>query len=141
MTPRLGAIAVVIRDGQVLLVQRSKQPDRGLWGYPGGAVEWGETVAQAALRELREETGVIATPGPLIGHSDVIRRDGDDPAGSVTHHYFLAATLCSYVAGEPVAADDAADARWVAFDAVLQGKLPMSADVDRVLKNALSHGA
>ncbi|WP_300513054.1 NUDIX hydrolase [Aliiroseovarius sp.] len=134
MTPLLGAIAVVIRGADVLLVQRGKAPDRGLWGYPGGGVEWGETVAEAAVRELAEETGVKATPGPLIGHSDVIRYEGD----LVTHHYFLAATLCTYVSGDPRAADDAADARWVPHEVVLQGKLPMSADVDRVLKLALA---
>ena len=134
MTPRLGAIAVVLRGDQVLLVQRGKDPGRGLWGYPGGAVEWGETAAQAAIRELAEETGVTATPGPLIGHSDVIHRED----GIVTHHYFLAATLCTYVSGEPLAADDAADAKWVPHDIVLQRKLPMSADVERVLKQALA---
>ena len=142
MIPRLGAIAVVLRGDQVLLVQRGKDPGRGLWGYPGGAVEWGETAAEAAIRELREETGVIATPGPLIGHSDVIHReahtDQGTAKGEVTHHFFLAATLCTYVSGEPVAADDAADAKWVPHEVVLKEKLPMSADVGRVLEQALT---
>jgi ADP-ribose pyrophosphatase YjhB (NUDIX family) len=141
MTPLLGAIAVVLRGDQVLLVQRGKDPGRGLWGYPGGGVEWGETAAQAAIRELREETGVIATPGPCIGHVDVIRRGADGqgrPSDPVTHHYFLAATLCTYVSGDPVAADDAADAKWVTHDIVLQGDLYMSPDVDRILKLALA---
>ena len=133
MTPQLGAIAVVLRGDHVLLVQRGKDPDRGLWGFPGGGVEWGETVAQAAVRELREETGVIAASGGLIGHSDVIQRDGD----TVTHHYFLAAVSCQYLSGEPCAADDAADARWFPHDIVLKGELPMSRDVDRVLRLAL----
>lgn len=132
--PLLGAIAVVLRGDQVLLVQRGKDPDRGLWGFPGGGVEWGETVAEAALRELQEETGVRAAPGPVIGHCDVIRREG----GRVTHHYFLAAVLCHYQSGAPVAADDAADARWVAQADVLSGTLAMSADVDRVLRLALA---
>ncbi|WP_421704056.1 NUDIX hydrolase [Aliiroseovarius sp.] len=141
MTPLLGAIAVVLRGDQVLLVQRGKDPGRGLWGYPGGGVEWGESVAEAAIRELREETGVLATPGPCIGHVDVIRRGADGrggPGDPVTHHYFLAATLCAYQSGEPVAADDAADAKWVAQDIVLQRDLYMSPDVDRILKQALA---
>lgn len=141
MTPVLGVIAVVLRGDQVLLVQRGKAPDRGLWAYPGGAVNWGEPVAQAALRELREETGVIAAPGPLIGQAEVIRRAGgadhDADQHLVTHHYFIAAVLCHYQSGEPRAADDAADARWVSQQAVLQGDLPMSKDVERVLKLAL----
>ncbi len=67
MTPVLGVIAVVLRGDQVLLVQRGKAPDRGLWAYPGGAVNWGEPVARAALRELREETGVICAVGLATG--------------------------------------------------------------------------
>ncbi len=58
--PRLGAIAVLVRDDRALLVQRGKMPDAGLWGFPGGHVEPGETALAAAVRELREETGVRA---------------------------------------------------------------------------------
>ena len=60
--PKLGAIAVVVRNDHVLLARRGKEPDAGLWGFPGGHVELGETALQAAVRELREETGVEAHP-------------------------------------------------------------------------------
>lgn len=131
--PVLGALAVATRGDRVLLVQRGQEPDKGLWGYPGGKVEWGETIPQAALRELFEETGITATAGPQIGFTDVIQRQGD----RVLYHYFLVAVHCREPKGQAVAGDDAADARWVPFDDVLQGRLPMSADVDTVLERLL----
>jgi mutator protein MutT len=107
--PKLGAIAVVVRDGRVLLVERAKAPNAGTWGFPGGHVEWGETALEAAVRELAEETGVIATSPEYLTNLDVIAQD---ETGVVQYHYLLAVVLCAYVAGEPVAADDASDARW-----------------------------
>ena len=75
--PRLGASACVFRDGLVLAVQRAKPPLAGIWSLPGGHVELGETTRQAALRELREETGVEADLTRLAGIFDVIRRGTD----------------------------------------------------------------
>jgi mutator protein MutT len=107
--PKLGAIAVVVRDGHVLLVERAKAPNAGTWGFPGGHVEWGETALEAAVRELFEETGVTASSPRYLTNLDVMAQD---EAGAVQHHYLLAVVLCDYVSGEPVAADDASDARW-----------------------------
>ena len=109
--PKLGAIAVVVRDGRVLLVERAKAPNAGTWGFPGGHVEWGETALEAAVRELAEETGVIAASPTYLTNLDVIAHDDH---GAVQHHYLLAVVLCDYVSGEPVAADDASQARWFA---------------------------
>ncbi|WP_299836735.1 NUDIX hydrolase [uncultured Jannaschia sp.] len=125
--PKLGALAVVPRDGRVLLVARAKSPNRGLWGFPGGHVELGETGLEAAARELAEETGVVAAPLRYLGNIDLIVREG----GRVAHHYLLAAVLCEWRSGEPVAADDALDARWVAPDEM--AALPLTPNVDRVL--------
>ena len=132
--PVLGVLAVVAEGDRVLLVKRGKEPDLGLWGYPGGHVENGETLAEAALRELDEETGVAAVADGQLATIDLIRRDD---TGQVTRHYVLVAVRCRYVSGEPVAADDAADARWFPVAEVMAGTMPMSADVDTLLARAL----
>lgn len=107
--PLPAVLAVVRRGGRVLLVQRGREPNKGVWGFPGGLIEVGETVGEAAARELHEETGVTAEPGAVLDTFDAVTRDGD---GRVRYHFLLVAVLCRWVAGEPVAADDAADTGW-----------------------------
>lgn len=130
--PKLGALAVVLRGDKVLLVQRANPPDVGMWGYPGGHVEWGETVFAAAERELREETGLRGEAAGWITNLDIIRCEN----GAVRHHFLLAAVLCRCAGGEPVAADDAAAACWVPFAEVEAGARPLSRDVAAVLRSA-----
>jgi ADP-ribose pyrophosphatase YjhB (NUDIX family) len=125
--PKLGALAVVPRGDRVLMVRRGRAPNRGLWGFPGGHVELGETGLEAAERELREETGVAARPVRYLGVLDLIERDG----GAVAWHYLLVAVLCDWIAGEPEAADDAEEAAWVARPDL--GRLRAAPDVGRVL--------
>lgn len=124
--PRLAALAVTQRDGCVLLVRRRNPPDAGLWGFPGGHVEPGETALQAAARELFEETGVTARPVSYIDNIDVIERDAQ---GNLRFHFLLAAVRCLYQAGQPAASDDAIEAAWVPLAAVARGELPLSARV------------
>ena len=133
-TPKIGALAVVVHEARVLLVQRSKQPDKGLWGFPGGHVEWGETVMQAAQRELHEETSVIAEPLRYLDNLDLLRRDDQ---GNVQSHYLLVGVACEYSSGTPLAGDDALDARWFQVDQIRQGDLPMSNRVIDLLETAL----
>ncbi len=104
--PILAALAVVVEPERVLLVRRLNEPDAGLWGFPGGKVEWGESVAAAALRELAEETGVRAEAVDFLTLIEVIDRA---PGG---HHFALAAVLCRRLSGEPVPADDVSEAAW-----------------------------
>ena len=120
----------MIRGDHVLLVERQKQPNAGTWGFPGGKVEWGEAVFDAAVRELREETGVLANPVHFLTTIDVIIPDANA-------HFILTAVICDYVSGEPLAADDAADAAWVAVDDVLASKLKLSPNVAHVLRQAM----
>ena len=107
--PIAAALAVVVRNGRLLLVRRAKPPDRGRWGFPGGRIEPGEPLAAAALRELREETGVIAEDGRVLTALDSIHRDG---TGALAHHFVLAAVLCRWVSGEGAPADDALETAW-----------------------------
>lgn len=107
--PRVGVLAVVRRDGRVLLVRRRNPPDAGKWGFPGGAQELGETVAEAARRELAEETGVEAVP---LGVLDVIDAVTRDEAGRIRFHFTLIAVLMEWRAGEGIAADDAEAVAW-----------------------------
>lgn len=131
--PKLAALAVVLRGSEVLLVKRRNPPDAGLWGFPGGHVDLGETALEAAARELREETGVRARPRSYLTNIDVITRE----QGAVRFHFLLAAVLCDYLDGEPCAQDDVSDAQWHSTAAVLEGTLACSQHVDDVLARAL----
>ncbi|MCA0357820.1 MAG: NUDIX hydrolase [Proteobacteria bacterium] len=107
--PTVGVVC--LRGEEVLLIKRGTPPRLGQWSVPGGRLEWGETLQGAALRELKEETGVDAE---LLGLIDVI--DGVFPArpgGEITRHYVLIDYAARWTGGEPVAGDDAAEARFV----------------------------
>ena len=132
--PRLAALAVTLSETEVLLVRRANPPDQGLWGYPGGKVEFGETMAEAAVRELAEETGLVAVAVEDLGKIELIERDA---AGRVLYHYYLGVVLCEGPPGPVIAADDAEEAAWFPFARVLSGEMGLSKDVARLLQVAL----
>jgi 8-oxo-dGTP diphosphatase len=102
---------VCLRDESVLLIRRGAPPRLGEWSLPGGRIEWGETARAAALRELREETGVEAD---LVGLIDVVDAIFTSRTSSETvRHYVLADYVARWRAGEPAAGDDAAAAVFV----------------------------
>jgi len=135
--PVPAVLAVVVRDGRVLLVRRAKHPDRGLWGFPGGRIEPGETTADAALRELREETGVRASAGDVLTAIDVIDRAAD---GTLRHHFVLVAVSCRWQSGEGEAADDALEARWFTLDEVRALGASASDQVEALARLAIGRG-
>ena len=110
--PIAATIAAVVRDGHVLLVRRANPPDQDRWAFPGGKIDAGERLADAATRELLEETGVTAEPLHVFDAVDVFDRDD---SGALRRHFILIAVLCRWVSGEPVAGDDAREARWVSL--------------------------
>jgi ADP-ribose pyrophosphatase YjhB (NUDIX family) len=111
--PIVGIGVVVLRGDTVLLVRRGKPPNEGSWTLPGGAQEIGETAAEAARRELLEETGVEVGDLHFAAVVDSIRRDGD---GRVQYHYTIVDFCARWTAGEPVAATDVTEAVWAPLD-------------------------
>jgi ADP-ribose pyrophosphatase YjhB (NUDIX family) len=107
--PKLGVSACVWREGKVLLVERAKPP-AGLWAFPGGHVEPGESLEAAAARELAEETGLSARIDGLVGLYEVIRTG---EGGVLAVHYVIACYHGEAGPGEPAPASDAAQARFV----------------------------
>jgi ADP-ribose pyrophosphatase len=110
-TPRVAVGAVVFKDEQVLLVRRGKAPSRGQWAIPGGSVTLGETLQQAAEREILEETGIHIVAGEPAYVFDVVDRDR---RGRVRFHYVIIDLDATYANGELRPGDDALEARWVA---------------------------
>jgi 8-oxo-dGTP diphosphatase len=108
--PAVGVGVVVVKDDAVLLIRRGKPPNQGQWSLPGGHQEWGETVREAGVREVREETGLDVELLDLIGVFDGI---GRSPDGAVDWHYTLVDFVARWAGGEPVAGGDAAHAEWV----------------------------
>jgi ADP-ribose pyrophosphatase YjhB (NUDIX family) len=107
--PLIGVGAIIIEAGRVVLVKRAHPPIQGQWSIPGGVLEIGEMVREAAIREAGEETGLIVEPGDLLGVYDRILRD---PGHRVQYHYVLIDFLCRRVGGELHAASDAAEVGW-----------------------------
>ncbi len=107
--PLVGVGAIIIEDARLVLVKRAHPPLQAEWSIPGGVLEVGELMRQAAVREAREETGLTVEPGELLGVYDRIVRDADE---RVQYHYVLIDFLCRRVAGDLAAASDAAEVRW-----------------------------
>ena len=129
--PVLGASVAVFRDGRVLLASRGKPPYEDIFSLPGGGVELGETLGEAALRELREETGVEAKLTGFVAPVDVIERDAD---GRVMHHIVIVAHAARWVSGEPQTGPEAKEIRWVTERDIAD--LPMTAGLTGILEQA-----
>lgn len=127
------AVGVVVRDRErVLLVRRARPPNVGTWSLPGGALELGEAVFDAARREVFEETGIVVVPREVVEVYDAVTRDDD---GRVRFHYVVVEILAEPALGEPTPGDDAREARW--FDLDELDRLTTPPDTVRVIRKAL----
>ena len=131
--PLVGVGAIIIEGDRVLLAKRAHPPIQGQWSIPGGVLEVGELVREAAIREAREETGLIVEPGELLGVYDRILRDDDK---RVQYHYVLVDFLCRPVGGELQASSDAAEVRWFTREE-LRG-LNLAEDTQEVIRKGFA---
>jgi 8-oxo-dGTP diphosphatase len=107
--PVLAVSAAIIRGDRVLIVKRARRPAEGVHTLPGGVVEAGESLHDALIREIREETGLTIEPVALAGTREVIARDD---AGRIERHFVILAFAARWVAGEPVLNEELAEAQW-----------------------------
>jgi len=119
--PIVGVLAVVMRGDRALVVRRANPPLSGRWGFPGGVLELGETVAQGAMRELFEETGVTAEAAGPLTVIDTIDRDEE---GRVRYHYTLVAVIGRWQSGKGVPGDDADEVAWLTRAEIIEHNLP-----------------
>jgi ADP-ribose pyrophosphatase len=133
--PRVAVGAVVFKNDAVLLVRRGQPPSENVWAIPGGRVEIGETLQEAAEREMLEETGITIRAGKPVYTFDVIERDG---TGKIKFHYVIVDLAADYVTGEPAPGDDAVEARWVSSQEI--NDLQVSAATMKLLKTRFGFG-
>jgi ADP-ribose pyrophosphatase YjhB (NUDIX family) len=132
-TPLIGVGAIVVESQRILLVKRGHEPLLGRWSIPGGLLEVGETLREAAIREAQEETGLKVQVGELLGVFDRVTRDAE---GRVSYHYVLIDFLCKPVGGNLGAAGDADAAEWFGKDEL--EALGLSPDTRAVIEKALA---
>jgi ADP-ribose pyrophosphatase YjhB (NUDIX family) len=129
--PLLAASVAVIREGHVLLASRARPPAEGLFSLPGGLVEPGERLEEAALRELGEEVGVAASIIGFNDHVEVIERDDE---GKVARHFVIASFVARWLSGDGTPSAEARQVIWVKPDA-LEG-LPTTRGLPRIVARA-----
>jgi 8-oxo-dGTP diphosphatase len=130
--PFLAVSAAIVRAGKILLVRRARPPAQGLFSLPGGVVEVGETLTQAVIREVREETSLAIEPVGLAGFRETITRD---PNGRIERHFVILPFAARWLAGEVALNEELSEARWL-HPPELAG-LPTTPGLDEIVANAL----
>ena len=113
--PVVGVGAVIVRGRHGLIVKRGHEPRQGEWSLPGGLLNLGESLTDAARREVKEETGLDVELGPIVETFDRIHRDAD---GRIRYHFVIVDYVCWSTSGEAVAGSDADDVAWVTEEEV-----------------------
>jgi ADP-ribose pyrophosphatase YjhB (NUDIX family) len=113
--PFLAVSAAIFKDDRVLVVRRAQSPANGLYTLPGGVVELGETLIEAVMREVREETGLEIEPHGLAGYRQLIARDA---SGRIERHFVILPFAARWLAGEIALNDELAEGRWLDPDAL-----------------------
>jgi 8-oxo-dGTP diphosphatase len=108
--PYLAVSAAIVRDGKILVVRRARAPAHGLFSLPGGVVEVGETLKEAVMREVREETGMTIEPVALAGFREAIVRDTEN---RVERHFIILCFAARWRAGEVLLNEELDEARWL----------------------------
>lgn len=108
--PYLAVSAAIFRDGKVLIVRRARPPAHGLYTLPGGGVELGETLEEAVVREVREETCLDVEPVALAGYRQAIARDA---AGLIERHFVILPFAARWIAGDILLNEELAEAQWL----------------------------
>src|SRR5215472_7552885 len=108
--PLVGVGALIFERGRILMAQRGKEPLKGWWSLPGGALETGESLEAAVRREVLEETGLVVEPKRVF---EIFERIMRDAAGKVEYHYVLIDYLCQITGGSPRAGDDVCRVEWM----------------------------
>jgi ADP-ribose pyrophosphatase YjhB (NUDIX family) len=111
--PYLAVSAAVFRDGRVLIVRRARPPARGIYTLPGGGVELGETLEEAVIREIREETALEIEPIGLAGYRQAIGCDAD---GRIERHFVILPFAARWISGEIALNEELAEAHWLKPD-------------------------
>ena len=140
MTQPVPAVAaVIVQNARALLIRRGGPPSAGEWSIPGGAVELGENVREALIREIYEETSLKATPGEILG---VVDRIVADPRGNIRFHYVIIDFLVTGFSGEAVPGSDAAEVAWVSAEEL--DAYGLDSEIRKVIERALTaaeHGS
>ena len=108
--PQVAVGAIVFKNDRVLLVRRGQSPSQGLWAIPGGSVELGESLQEAAEREIFEESSLTIRANEPVFTFDFVEQDD---IGRIRYHYVIVDLMADYIAGEPRPGDDVTEARWV----------------------------
>jgi len=130
--PFLAVSAAILRDGKVLVVRRARNPAGGLYSLPGGVVEAGETLAEAVMREVIEETSLTIEPVALAGYREVVARDAED---KVERHFVILPFAARWIAGEPKLNEELSEWRWV--DPAEVASMPTTPGLAEIVANAV----